>query len=67
MSEVSTPEKKVGDLVVYTDKEGNTLVARVERVWSPPILNLRVKTTGELVTSVPCRSYVDRAIGFFWE
>ena len=64
---MGTPEKKVGDHVVYYDKESNTFVARVLKIWSPPILNLIVKSTGEVVTSVCYKNYVKGATGNYWE
>lgn len=63
----------VDDQVVFVDKNGAAMVARVTHVWppavaqAPPLLNVVARATGDEHTSVPHKYAVAGAKGFFWE
>ena len=64
---------KTQDLVVFTDQHGNAVVATVGKIWGrveldprPPLINLRENQSGEMHTSVPHKTDVVGATGFFY-
>lgn len=60
-------EVKVNDQVVFTRKDGLSVVARVTHVWGPTIINLCERKTGDLHTSVVHKEQVQGASGHYWE
>ena len=62
---------QVGWPVAFATKTGDVVLAYVEKIWRsndvrPPLLNVREAATGEVLTSVPHKTDVDGATGFYY-